>query len=895
MPSTKPPEPPWEALAKVVDWQRAFVEVCLPGDRSLATPRNFDQTNCRTLGEEFREFLERVPQQMEASRQHGWVWLVDPRDQPRLVDQADRSSNQLVLWRPSLPQATPPPPPVKLDVTQVAAPRRLQWHKPVETGISFAATGLAGNRVTVHVQYDPRRLIVRRQSASDELPGEATFEFPLGAGETHDLKLLVESRRLAQAADEQADLMISLSAEDAAGKPRKTESQKLVVYLPLPSDVAVWTKRYLEPREEGEFAAGCRVRPYPNRTTPFTFELANRSQVPKEMKVELYAIPDPQTVSSLPPKWAPGRIFVSGAWRPEVGRLLLEGDENQTVRPVARKLAEALVSLPADEQTRVPVVLQPPGALAPKPAVADEAPDSKVPAATTPPPPDQSVDVSPGLALVITNTHDPSDRIVKWIAILPAHPSQYVQVNDVRFARRRLRMEVALRHPEWIPAVREKPVEVVWTNLDTDRFVNRAAMALLTDEPGRSKGELWAEVPPDISDSTIQLAVDDYPRAFAYDIRCADDEQGRSLVNRQLAIRIVGITPVYKTNPDPNKPPPEIPVHANPDGTSVLAIRSDPDNPCTHLVARVELDVPENAFETLDPLVSAHVDRHELFSDRQVRTQLGKLGPAGELLLTSHVADHQVSINVEGRTPVLIRAELSKRGEEGTSSQLTAILDGMAPRVQDLDNVPVRIEAESPLAFDVRFTDNNQAGVERLVVAVDVNASGTIDDSDLQKSLAIGRGERSCHVQLATDGLKPSADGYYLLAQATDRVGISSAVARSAHAVRVDPKKKVAPAKMTRGSIYGRVFYNDRPAVDADGTVTIKELQKTVPVEDAKFRFDNVPLGKYTLRANVDLSGYPYVTNPDAPPSASPKPSAEAKYTDYRIDLVRPGASKGKD
>jgi hypothetical protein len=179
-------------------------------------------------------------------------------------------------------------------------------------------------------------------------------------------------------------------------------------------------------------------------------------------------------------------------------------------------------------------------------------------------------------------------------------------------------------------------------------------------------------------------------------------------------------------------------------------------------------------------------------------------------------------------------------------------------------------------------------------VAIDVNGLGTIDDGDLQKSFTVSQDERRRHVELPTDDLKPSSDGYRVLAQVTDRVGLRSAVRASDTLVRVDAMAKVGPPKLTKGTICGTVYVNDRPARLTDGKVTIKELGKAAVLDGANFRFDDVPMGTYTLQASGSLSGYPYVSNPDAPPQATPKPPAAAKFSDHRIDLTPPRADQKK-
>ena len=834
------------------------------------------------MGQALQKYYEGVPQIITNSHDYSLVWLVDPRD---------KSKDRRVAWRPLFPPTGPPPLPVKLEIVRAPdGPIRLDWHRPVEAVVQFAGQGLKDNRVTAHVQFDTQRLVVRSSPQGDPLDNDASIELDLNEDLTHQFVLYLAATRQANANKESADLSVYFTGVDVEGKPRKTERQPVVVQLPLASDVTVWTVRYNDRPKESEFANGSRIEPYPNRTTPFTFLLANRSQVSKDVKVELFAIPGLGVANAALPTWAPGRIFAAGDVREQLYRLVFEGDENHTVRATVDRIAEALVSLPADEQTRQPVTFLPPGALDPKPAAGDDATAAKTP---TPEPAAQlqGRDVSHGLVLVVTNVNDPTDRIVKWIGILPAHPSTYVDVKNVRYVGKNMRADLQLLHPQSIPAVRDMPVSVLWTNLDLARFVNRQVLAKLSDEEKSQRGDLWAEVPPTTPECYLQLTVDDYPRAFNYVVRCLENEAGQSLEDRQLDIRIVGITPQWKT-PKPDEPPAETPVTATPDGLSQVVFRSDRDNPCTHLHVRLQLDVPKNAFESATQPATVQLNEVPLYSDRQVKTTLAKLGPDGSLLLAMQVSDHQVPIYVEGKTPVRIRAEVRMGEEKGANSQIMAILDGEAPRVVSLDNLPSRIEKGKVLPLDVSFTDNSQSGVERLVVAIDKNANGIIEEGEVQKTYPIPRDASRQSVELPTTEVDLSRDGYHVLAQVTDRVGIPSAVLRSDTVVRVEPMKKVAPAKRT-GTIWGTVTINNRPVQKPSGTVTIKELQQTKALDGPEFRFDDVPMEKtYTLQVRIDDRGYPFISDPDAGPTATPKPPASAKPTDNLIEVQSPTKDK---
>lgn len=883
IPTEASPAPPWEAVRQLVEWEVNYLRLCDPSTESLHVPALLDRSTAREVGSELLGYYEGVPDALRASGNSALVWLVDPRDQPRAF---------LAVRRPALPSAGPPPIPVELKIVEVPDSVRLSRGKKVELPVAFAAQGLQDNRVVVHVRYDVERLVVRKSENGEMLSAEASFELPLDADPTHQLVLSVESTRLAESPAETAAIEVQLAGVNPNGQALKTEPWQFTCQMPIPPDVDLWTVRYNDEPEAPQFAQGIRIKPYPNRVTPFTLWLSNQSQVQKTVKVELYGVPDPREVASLVPNWAPGRLFVSGELRDEVPRLALQENGQRNMRPSVRRLAAAVVELPADGAVRRPIVFKPPGALAPKPAVDEATKPSKTPAAPGPPPPSGAIDVSHGMVMTATNVDDPADRVVKWIGILPLHPSRYLELGEVRYENRRVRATLQLIEPRSVPAVRDNPVEVVWANLDAERFLQRSSMAKLSDEPGRGAGELWAQIPPEVSDCRLELNVDGYPRAFVYEIRCEENEIGRSLADKQLAIRIVGVTPVYENDTEAgegdNAPPLEIPVAAAAEGPTRLPIRSDPGNPCTDLIVHFEVDAPENAFESINPLARVRLGNHLLFCDRQVQTTLEKLGPDGALHLLSKVSDYRIPVKVEGKTSVVIRAELQKRGEEGTSSQVMAVLDGIAPRVLDLDNLPAKIQAKTPLTLDVEFTDDGLSGMQRLVVAVDVNESGTIDDPDIQKSFKLAHDARQMSVELPTDKLEPNSGGYRVLAQVTDRVGMTSSVRESETVVRIDVARKPPPAKAEKGSICGTVFVNNRPARLTMGTVTIKELPRVVDVDGATFRFDEVPMGNYTLEASGNLSGYPYATDPDAPVKATPKPPAEADFGDYRLNLIRP-------
>lgn len=871
--------PDLSTLSSVVGWEIEFLRIC---DTTGPVPNavtDLDTSSCDDLGTALQKYYGNLRGELGPNRS-SLVWLVNPREE---------SPTASVVARPVLPRAKLPEVSPSLVIKNSPRLFHLEWGKAIPISLRYEAQGVNDNGVVAVVDFDPSQLVVKNQEGSEVAAGTNLRQSFTEAG-IHELVLYVESKNLVDAETEPAELFVQLQATDVKGDPLTTDKEKLLCHFPRPSDVDVWTKRHVEPRRDHGLIDGAEINPYPNRTTPYHFFLANQSGTAKDFRVQLVAIPNADDIRSPQPTFAPGRILVDGQAREEVQRRLFEAVDQLQVDPRARILAEARVSLPEDGNALVPVAFQPPGTLDAETAPAKEPPDPKTPPAappTEPAPSGTGEDISYGMAMVLTNALDPKDRIVKWISILPAHPSQFLSVENVRYDGKRVRADLRLPNAQQIPEIAETPVVVDWVKRDDDRFTDYAAKAVLNLET--PQGALSAAVPAQSPNVQMVLTVNEFPRAFAFDIPCVADSVGKSLEDRQFDIRIVGIKPHFENDAAaaaPEKEPPEIPVVKG--ETSEIYIRSVPENPCKDLTVGVEIDAPNNAFEGRRPMSTAEVDGQPIRSDRKVQTTLIDLTPDGGLSVAASVKDHEIEINVEGRTPVPIRARLTKIGQDPKTQDVVVVLDGIAPRVDRINDLPNRIIRGQRLEFSVGYSDT-QSGVILLNVAVDVNDSGEIDDGDVQKEFSVDP-ERGQHlVSISTEKLEPSSDGYHVLAQVTDRVGLKSDLAASATRVIVEEMKKVEPKKPTTGSILGYLHKRGHAADPANGRVEIVELSKSVEPENGKFRFDNVPLGPtYTLKATGSLIGAPQ----QGETQATAKPTAEAKYSDVALELKDVPSSK---
>lgn len=894
-----PPAAPSEAMRSIVAWELAFLQLCDPDRPEWTVPRELDARTLRDWEVTLREYFQTLPMTRDPSRQQSLAWLLDPHE--RRATSTDPTAGPWHAWRPAIPSTGPPLPPTRLEWLDVPAAIRLAPSGSAPARCLFVGQGLQGNQATAHLQFDATRLRVRDDQGRALAP-DTPVPVPLDDSPEHQLLLHAEYIGPGDMATPPLRLRIRLSAIDVQDQPRDTDWREVACAVPAPFDVELWTARHDETFQAPVYRQGSRIHPYPNRTTPIRLALANRSQVAQTVKVQLYAVPapDPRGTTPLLFNWAPGRIFAETRLREPVSRIVFTDPGTHTVRSNVTLLAEALVDLPEDTTARRPIEWVPPGALVPAATEAPATGETGPPPTTPPPPPAEftAQDISHGLLLLITSGQDPEQRITKWLEVAPVHPADFLAVENVRFARgvvdararSVVQAQLRLRPDRSLPNLAEQPVHVRWQDADVRQLASAVTEARLLGGPTSSLQLLWGEVLPSFSEYSMQLAVDDYPRAFAYLIPCNETDAGRSLEDRQFAVRIVGITPRYRqvrADDDAAGGPVEVAVDATGDRVVRVPLRSESTNPCVELRVRAEVDAPRTAFENSG--TTLRIADTPRFADRQVHTTLDRLSPDGAILVTSRVSDHAIPLNVEGRAgDVVIRAELQRENQEPVVSQIVAVLDGRAPQVTGVRGLPARITVNTPLTLDVDFTDHGQAGGEQLMVAVDVNASGTIDDGDVQTTVSLQEDDTSARVVLPTGELKTGGEGFRILVQVRDRVGLLSETWQSSSLLRIDPMKEAPQAAPATGTIAGTLYINQREVRLSRGTVTIKELGRVANVDGARFRFDDVPMGTYTLEANASSSGYPYVSDPDVPVTATPKPPKDATPRDHAIHLVRP-------
>jgi hypothetical protein len=663
----------------------------------------------------------------------------------------------------------------------------------------------------VSVQYDAGLVDVESADGKEAVSPGLRHKVRLGEGALRALAYRVRPRG---DGPQTTEVVVSIAA---AGQ---TASHRLDVRIPAPETVelsitgpAFAVDRPLDATDH------LRLLLFPNRVTPFRFALVNRSGRARKTRVELWSRPASTAVT---------------------GDRVLPVDALGSVRPGFERLFGPLdVELPADP-TPVTLPFPPPPAGEPaKPAPAKKD--------ASPPESPEAVDkrpiVTPGLVCLVADAANPERQWNTWIDFALRPPRDYLE-PDVAYDPIQQQITIAM-HPRDAdgdgkpdldrlpPTAAAEPIRLIWNTAGVlepgTEMKDQAELA-----PPSYTAALFAKVPAQADKQIpVQLAVDGYPRAFLYNVRC--DRIGRPAERERSPCRIRITSPAA--------------------GAAFLA-------PLEVIPVEFQVDAPEDAFQKPGDTVEIGLDENgdrtlrnerklQWSSDRQVTVRLHKVEPTGNAQFHAEVTDFKTLLPAAGLrnkvVAVLARVNVSQpgtsQGHASDQDEITTVLDGAPPVVRVETPVrPVMVGEEIP----VTVLAEDLSGVAKVRVGLDLDASGDLEEAEKPLLLSQPSSSGAWSTALATKDLPPGR--YTLVALATDRVGLATKE-RSVVTLAAPRKPSVAEKKAADTStIQGRVVLISRPASGI--RVTLEGLNRTATSDDkGRFTFRDVPPGSYKLEA----------------------------------------------
>jgi hypothetical protein len=561
-----------------------------------------------------------------------------------------------------------------------------------------------------------------------------------------------------------------------------------------------------------------RLEPFPNRPTTYTFEMVNRSGLGKKLLVRTYALPE----------WFWDRNMNS----------------HQACDVLARSatlLGETpieLAELGKPQKLAFPAIKPPP-----------KKPDDKPPDKPAAEPAKPKVDVSHGLALVVCDAKnkEPEPKWLQLYSFTPLRPTRYLEPTVHYDAEEgKLNIDVALSAERDIPPCSEKtPVQLIMDVRDSaGRPVNIASQAgpglrgqtkaLLY--PARPRDVLYAPVRSDGRESLeVELSVDDYPRAFLFEVGLNKAASQRDL----WRIRI--------------SEPPHDPV------SSI--------KPLDWLPLKFHVDAPEDSFfsrgahgraddtvllEIFDEQLPEKSRPKTFYSDRKVKVELNELeegDAAGAMKATTKVEDYSIEVDAHGLENVVarVRAQILRDKQPKDEDSVRVVLDGRPP------------EFEVTLASDRVTKGTSIQGTAHVVrtlsdmVKFDYGFQGDAEKQFKDKSKKLDVRGNTASFSLPTKEL--DAGEYTVLVRGENKAGNFDFRAVKVEVVEPPPPmpdKKAGPSNIT---VRGTVRWGDgSPAAGVE--VSIEQPARTAKTDGAgKFSFADLPRGSYTLKAKDSIGG----------------------------------------
>ena len=772
------------------------------------------------FGQELGEFYRNLPENIRTTLASGDPGAGDRCDRYlRLVDARDAASVPDEVLNVVLPHLPPTPPAPGLAV-RAQSPGEADADGQYSIQLWIDKKDLPASHGVITFEYSRAELVLTSSDGKRTIEPDERLPADLRSSRT---QLVYRARAQTQTGGE-TTVKISVRCGE--------KSQECQIRLSLPQPDAVTLRAYrlvgkldgsTDRRMEKEVTlqfdklAPKLLEPFPNRPTTYSFEMVNGSGLGKNLLVRIYALPE----------WF---------W-----------DRNMNCRQACEILERSgillgesgveLAQLRTSQKIVFPAVKSPPAKKADDGAA--EKPEGKKA------PEKLKIDVTHGMAFVVYDAKRKEPE-PKWIAVFafsPLRPSRYLDPTaQYNSDEGKLEIEVALAADRDIPSCsKAEPIRLTMAVRDAaGRAVNVLPQGG-TGLRGQTKALLFPARPHDALYAPIrsvpghlyqvELNVDDYPRAFLYEV-------GLQKVTNQRDLWRIQIT-------DPQREP-------------VKALQ-----PLETLPMKFRVDAPEDSFffggghapaadvvqvDIFDEQHPETARRTRFYSDRQVQVGLQESDADGELKVFARTDDFATNVDAHGLENVVakIRAQLLHDGQPKDEDSLRVILDGGAP---EFDLAPVSDKVIK--GSDIQIVANVTRTLSDMS-KFEFGFQGDVEKQFQGKTKSIEPRGRSASFVLPTKELDPGE--YTVLVRGENRAGNADFRSVKVTVVEPPPPPSEKPAA-TAITIHGTVKWLDGSAAAGVDVSIEKPARSAVTDEQGKFTFSDLPRDAYVVKAKGSAGG----------------------------------------
>jgi hypothetical protein len=454
------------------------------------------------------------------------------------------------------------------------------------------------------------------------------------------------------------------------------------------------------------------------------------------------------------------------------------------------------------------------------------------------------------MVVVITDVES-KQQTFRQLDIAPQRPQRYIKPQvRYRAARERIEIRVTAQDPALLPEGGVRIHGEVAESLPPE--AERQLDAVLNSR--QPVAEMFVEVPAAADEVvTLQLTVDDYPRALYYRVPVSGETSDIPEDLDLLSIRVSGL--------------PDGTIYKPPKGTVPVQLAIDaPASALKNPPLRVEVGIDQNRDREL-----RGDDTVLITNDRQVTAFLLGVGETGELQLKADVTDITVDVPATsfsgGRANVIAHAVL---GDNDAWSQPVEIaIDGQPPRTSGIELRPSGSAViGNPVQVSALADDFGLSGISKVEAAFDLDRSGKFGTGAPPAAGAL-RDDGRWTISVPTAGL--ASGSYNILVRATDKAGNEGQPARAPIRLVSAQDAEADANKSNAADITGVVMYGTDPQA---GTVVNLSRDTGAPPqpkskgkgkkakappppplaqattdERGQFRFPKVAPGKYVVTA----------------------------------------------